>query len=666
MQHSARKRILISEPQAFRQRSYYPYMWAILKSYCERKTDLAPWTQWLPPIYQKDDPETLVQPFRDSPPDVLGLSCYTWNWELQCRIARLIKLRYPRCIVVAGGPHPDYKDPDFFGKYPFIDMVAVRDGEITFSRILAKLIREELSFQDVPGLYLAGTNGGGHIHTGPTEVPVEFDHSPYLDQSAYFEKLKASSGSISFDVIWETNRGCPYSCNFCDWGSNTMSKVRKFDMERVKAEIDWFAHMKVNAIMLTDANFGILPRDLEIADILNEARSKGGHPKFVHYSPAKNNPDRTVELARKFVASGISPVHPFAIQHTNVGVLAAADRANISADKQRQIAKAVVTEHIPTLVQLIIGIPGDTYDLWKTCLTDLMDWGLHDNYQIFNYTLLPNAPAAEKSFRAEWQIETITRDIPQEGTGQRPKDDTDALTRVDIIVRSKSYSRQDWVKMKIYAAFIRALHNRSLTRLIAMYLHFTHGVSYRDFYDRIIEDYFGKSSLYQALTEHFVRFLNNESAFEDLEFDRLGSPLYVEPSQWLFLQICCDFDTRFEELEAFLVKCFPQAGNLAGAVHYQRNVIVAPSIGQKQDRSFNTDFDWIRYFEKAATLTQYEPLAEPAATPGAVVEVLDDISEFVGARKDPRLAWIELVREVRRTLTTNFQRLRLRTSTSQL
>jgi len=645
-------------------------MWAILKSYCERKTDLTPWTQWLPPIYQKDDPESLLQPLRDTPPDVLGLSCYTWNWELQCRIARLAKSQYPRCIVVAGGPHPDYKDPDFFRKYPYIDMVAVRDGEITFSRILSKLIRDEFDFRDVPGLYLPGTNGGGHIQTGPAEVPLEFDHSPYLDQSAYFQMLKARSGSMSFDVIWETNRGCPYSCNFCDWGSNTMSKVRKFDMERVKAEIDWFARMKVNAIILTDANFGILPRDLEIADILNESRSKLGHPKFVHYSPAKNNPDRTVEIAKKFVASGISPVHPFAIQHTNVGVLAAADRANISADKQRQIAKAVVTEHIPTLVQLILGIPGDTYDLWKTCLTDLMDWGLHDNYQIFNYTLLPNAPAAEKSFRNEWEIETITRDIPQEGTGQRQKDDTDALTRVDIVVRCKSYSMRDWAKMKTYAAFVRALHNRSLTRLIAMYLHFTHGVSYREFYDRIIEDYFSQSGLYDRLMQHFVRFLSNDSAFEDLEFDRLpGSPLRVEPSQWLFLQICCDFDKYFEELASFLMKCFPLAGNLASAVDYQRNLILAPTVGQKRDKSFQTDFDWIHYFEKASMLTQYEPLAEPASIPRSVVEVLDDLSEFEGSLENPRdrrLAWVELVREVRRTLNTNFQHLRLRTNSGQL
>ena len=36
-------------------------------------------------------------------------------------------------------------------------------------------------------------------------------------------------------VTLETNRGCPYSCTFCDWGSATASRVRQFDIERVFA-----------------------------------------------------------------------------------------------------------------------------------------------------------------------------------------------------------------------------------------------------------------------------------------------------------------------------------------------------------------------------------------------------------------------------------------------
>ncbi|HEY7413347.1 MAG TPA: cobalamin-dependent protein [Vicinamibacteria bacterium] len=654
--------VLVSEPQAFRQTPYLPYLWAILKSYGERAGGLEGRVRWLDPLYQKGDVAGLLDPHRGDPPDVFGMSCYTWNWDLQCDLAREVKARHPACLVVAGGPHPDYKDPAFFRKHPYVDAVAVKDGEITFSRILGTLLAGERDLGGVPGLYLPG-NGDGHRHTGQAEVPVVFDHSPYVLQGAELERMARRHGAGLFDVVWETNRGCPYSCSFCDWGSSTMSKVRRFDMERVKAEIEWFSAMQVKSIILADANFGILERDLEIADLLNDWRARTGFPRYIHYSPAKNNPDRTVKIARKFVASGISPVHTFAVQHTDLGVLAATDRANISVDRQRQVAHAVVSEDIPTLVQLIVGIPGDTYSLWKGCLTDLMDWGLHDNYQIFNYTLLPNAPAAEKEFVARWGIETVTRQIPKEGTGQRDLQDTDALTKVDIVVRSRTFDREDWVRMKTYAAFVRTLHNRGLTRLVAQYLRFTHAVPYRAFYDLLIEEHFGRGPLYGRIAGHFRAFLSDAAAFEDLPCDVVPDhPRYFEASRWAFVMLCRQFDDQFDALSARVRAAFPDAGNLASALEYQRNLVVLPGYDAAAGKAFRTDLDWPGYFRQARLLTRYEPLGEPAPAPGATVLVSDDQPELRWADRDEGgrwLAWMERTREMQRTLSVNFEELRL-------
>ena len=44
---------------------------------------------------------------------------------------------------------------------------------------------------------------------------------------------------------WETNRGCPFSCAYCDWGSATNSKVARMELDRVFAELDWFSKNKV-------------------------------------------------------------------------------------------------------------------------------------------------------------------------------------------------------------------------------------------------------------------------------------------------------------------------------------------------------------------------------------------------------------------------------------
>ena len=38
-------------------------------------------------------------------------------------------------------------------------------------------------------------------------------------------------------ALWETNRGCPFSCTFCDWGMATGSKVVEFPSEKLDLEI---------------------------------------------------------------------------------------------------------------------------------------------------------------------------------------------------------------------------------------------------------------------------------------------------------------------------------------------------------------------------------------------------------------------------------------------
>jgi putative methyltransferase len=654
------RKVLISEPQAHEHEPYLPYMWAVLKSYCDRAEDFGSELEWLEPIYRKDSSAALLEPHRDEQPDVLGLSCYVWNWEVQCQIARDFKARHPECLVVAGGPHPDYKDPDFFKKHPYIDMVAVKDGEIAFSRILRKLLEGRSDYSDVPGLYLPG-NGAGHVCTGPAQVPTRFDHSPYLDQEVFFAGVRERWGDARLNATWETNRGCPYSCSFCDWGSNTMSKVRLFDADRVKHEIEWFARMKVHAILLADANFGMPPRDLQIADWLNEAKAKYGYPRFVHYSPAKNNPERTIEIAKKFAVTGLSPVYTIAIQHTEPSVLAATDRSNISVDKQRTVARTVAGLNIPTLVQLILGIPGDDHELWRTCLTNLMEWGLHDNYQVFDYSLLPNAPAAAREYRERWQIDTVERWVPKMGTGHRRKRDFDAL-KLEIVVGSKTYSRADWVRMKTYTAFVRALHNCGLTRLVAMYLRFCHDVPYRAFYDEVIESHFGAQALARRLSEHFSAFLEHDDAVEDLELDQFPEhPMCFEPGRWLFFQLCLDFDAQFAGLKQFLLDRFPQASNLDSAIDYQRSVVVLPRADLGDGFSFETDRDWIAFSDTARRLTRYEPLPEPAPLAGARITVADDLAEFQSWPRDPTerwYRWIEYTREVGRTLSTTFQDLR--------
>lgn len=609
---------------------YLPYVWGILKSHCERHDEaLAAKFHWLEPIFLHDSAEALLAPYENDAIDVLGLSCYTWNWRLQCQIAEAVKGRQPGCLVVAGGPEPDYKDPEFFAKHPYIDVVAVKDGEVTFTSLLREVAEQgerRFDFGHIGGLYLPGDEGPRS--TGPAEIPQVFDDSPYLRQSAAYEALIQKHGGF-FNATWETNRGCPYSCSFCDWGSNTMSKLRRFDMERIEAEVEWFGRMKIAILYLADANFGILPRDLEIADRLTETYARHGHPLYVSYNNAKNNPDRSVAISRKILAAGMASKYELAIQHTRDEVLAATHRQAISADKQVEVVRQLMANGVAVDAQVILGIPGDTPALWKSCLGDLMEWGIHAYYLVFLYHLLPNAPAAQPEFMDEWQIETVRRYVFTFSSNKRARGPIDPkMVRNRIIVSSKSYTREDWIGMNVYAAFVKALHNCGLTQMIARYLRVSHDVAYEDFYASFIEEFCAQSepagSWFQSVTAKYREFLANEDAIEFMDIEaRPEYPYQVSPFQWIYVQACLELDAFYEAAKEFLVARYPTVPTLASLVDYQRNMVIVPSYRSELGKSFQTDLDWPDYFERAKEHKAGTVLADVVAAPSSIVDVTD-------------------------------------------
>ena len=71
--------------------------------------------------------------------------------------------------------------------------------------------------------------------------------SPYL--AGEFEYLLSDVKDHNYQIIIETNRGCPFLCTYCYWGKggNTI-KYRFHSLDRVFAEIDWAARKKIQYI----------------------------------------------------------------------------------------------------------------------------------------------------------------------------------------------------------------------------------------------------------------------------------------------------------------------------------------------------------------------------------------------------------------------------------
>ena len=265
---------LVQINNSFSGQSYLPYSVGILQAYAQQHLSRPDEFEFLLPIYSRIAVDDAVEQLVDA--DLVGFSLYVWNYRISMQIAERLKAKNPKIIIVCGGPHVPDRSEEFLRKNSFVDIACHGEGEQIFVAILENAFHGNLD--EIPSIsYL--TKAGGMVQTlragrikELTTVP-----SPYLE--GMFDRLIQAFPNENWIAVWETNRGCPFSCTFCDWGSAVAAKVNSWDIARIYREIDWFADHKVEFIFCADANFGILPRDVEIASRCAEIKLQRGYPQ---------------------------------------------------------------------------------------------------------------------------------------------------------------------------------------------------------------------------------------------------------------------------------------------------------------------------------------------------------------------------------------------------
>ncbi|MFT4822202.1 MAG: radical SAM superfamily enzyme YgiQ (UPF0313 family) [Halioglobus sp.] len=349
--------------------------------------------------------EDLYESVQSTPNPVCLFSSYVWNHDLNLRAAQEIKNRCPDSLIIFGGPEvPKYEGDTerFLTENGFIDIAVLGEGEISCAEILAALAEQPATDLSL----LAATegivfsHGGVHTRTGDRArvKDITLLPSPYLT---------GEFGDWFYDfsnTILETNRGCPYGCTYCDWGSATLQKVTKFIPERVIAEIEFLASRRSQVIFIADANFGMLEQDIEISRALVAISKRTGYPKKLNTNFAKNGGRRLMAVIKILHEGGLLPTGIIALQTTDEDVLKVIRRDNIKTTTYETMMEYFNAEKIPIATDLMIGLPGQTVESMARDLQYCFDWKVSANG---NFTsMMPNAPMAEKSYVEEHNIVT--------------------------------------------------------------------------------------------------------------------------------------------------------------------------------------------------------------------------------------------------------------------
>ena len=397
-------------------------------------------------------------------PDVLGFSLYPWNAAYSLAVLREARRAWPDALILAGGPSVP-KTPEasrrFLADHPEIDAAAFSEGELAFTGIL-RAHAGHGALDDVGGI---GFRRGGEVvlTTAPARIrDMTPTASPYLDGT--FDELVAGEGRARFAMaLMETNRGCPFTCTFCDW--SLTRHVVEFPLDRVEAEIEWIARHGFKHVCICDANFGMRPRDHDIARVVAASKHAHGSPTYCYFYLTKNNHRRNLTTIEILHEAGIGCCVALAIQDFDEDVLDAVRRGNIQSGESHKLREICAERGIATLNELILGLPRQTPESFARTLDEAMAPAPGHTFVAFLCHLIPDTELGSAVSRERYGIETRRcRWLPTQGA--------DAVVEevMELVVATKDLPPDAWRRAYGVMQLASAGYNLRLLRVVLQYL----------------------------------------------------------------------------------------------------------------------------------------------------------------------------------------------------
>lgn len=298
--------------------------------------------------------------------DIYAFSVYIWNINVVTEICKYLKSAQPDCTIILGGPEVSYG-----GDYP-CDYIISGEGERCFFALVC-----EICGYTIPTEWNYSANE--NIRT--TDFITELDEIelPYDEKNieSYRNKI----------IYYESSRGCPFSCAYCL--SSVCGKVCELSLERVFSDIDFFIAHNVNQVKFVDRTFNCnRKRSLAIWKYIIK-NAKNCDTNFHFEVGADLLSKEEIELLATAPNGKIQL--EAGIQSTYEPALDECCRHTDSEKLFANINKLVERKNINIHVDLIAGLPYETYEIFKQSFNDAYALNSHQ-LQLGFLKLLHGAP----------------------------------------------------------------------------------------------------------------------------------------------------------------------------------------------------------------------------------------------------------------------------------
>ncbi len=380
------------------------------------------------PNFKASDVSDFILSNSDKYSDV-AFGAFVWNEKATQEILHTLKkARFPGRIII-GGPQVSYVKRGLEEYYPQADIFIRGYAE----EAMAKLFTSSQEKPEIVGVHYAG------------EVDKGLSASANLERlpSPFLEGIIAPQRFIRF----ETQRGCPFRCSFCQHREADISQVRRnFALSRIMAEIDWItSNQIIQDIAVLDPTFNSGNQYLQVMDRFIQGKYSGKLalqirlemmiPAFFDHLENLNKTGRVV------IECGIQTIHK-----NEQKLIDRPNNMRVVSENLKEAKK----RGIETEVSLIFGLPGQTVSSFQESV-DFCKASGADKIFAFPLMLLRGTPLFDlkKTFSlkesSDINLEKINRvqsDIPH-------------------VVSSYSFNEDDWQEMAKIAEGLEEYNARS-------------------------------------------------------------------------------------------------------------------------------------------------------------------------------------------------------------
>jgi radical SAM superfamily enzyme YgiQ (UPF0313 family) len=491
---------------------YFPYSSGLLRAYVQKFNIINHNYEFMPFLFIRENSKEILKKYDN--PSIACFSSSVWSHQLNIKLARLVKEKFPDCLIVFGGPQIPLDDC-IYVNYPFIDLCVFGEGEQMFHKILIDNLENKVIKHKT-------------LRAQKTITDLDTIPSPYSND--IFKYLLRDYPNIKFKAIIETNRNCPFHCSFCFWGqSGIKNRLSYHGLDYIETEAKWLANNKIEYIFCADANFGMFKRDINVAEIYSKIKLFYKYPEKIRVCYGKNASDTIFQTAKILSSAGLAKTVTLALQSNDKNVLKNIGRENIKQKEFINLRKKYIEANIPTYIEIILGLPGETYETFLDGLNFVLESS--DNSQIFIYhcEILPNTEMSSKDYIKKYKIQTVT--TPLHEIHGNIRDDETEQEYNEIIISTESMDVETWKKCAVISWLIQLFYSLKIGNKLINFICSRFQLKYTDFFEFLFHSNLKEVSFLKRVADNVSNGLSRSQS------DKRFGPIYWEPEEFVFLSI---------------------------------------------------------------------------------------------------------------------------------